>query len=443
MDTDDDLTNALRGIDPAADAHAPEALRGRVAALPRARRRGWLVTAAAAAAIAVAGAGFAFAPRGAERGVETVALETPAPGEIAPPIEASGGTGATAEETGAGLALMPAAGGDLAFQSGYRMDSAFGGGWGGWWGRQRFTVPPFDDSRSGATVYALDAASRFTPETLAGIAAALGVAGEPVADQHGGGWSVGASDGSGPRVSLSLWSGGQVWYSSGGTSPVWRCVEQATTGKDDADWAAVQEECRLSTPSPTEAQAREAMSTILRAYGVDEDDLLIEVDGDQWLDYENLLTVRAYRVADGMAAPVSIDVTVSHEGILWANGSIGPLVSLGEYDIVSPAEAAARLNTSAFSPDLTYAPPTGPESWNGEPATEPDPVPSPGSAVPWPVAEHEIVSARRGLTAVYASESLIYIVPAYEFTDTTGKRWSVLALAENELDTASGLTTQW
>lgn len=29
------------------------------------------------------------------------------------------------------------------------------------------------------------------------------------------------------------------------------------------------------------------------------------------------------------------------------------------------------------------------------------------------------------------------MVPAYEFTDADGTRWSVIALAEHELDTAS------
>lgn len=436
---DDDL-RALRANDPGAGARAPQELRERVDGIPSERmpvRRGWLVVAAAVVVAGVIGAGFAFAPRS---GVETVALTTPAPGEIAPPImtgadgaaagasgPARGGAGESRLTSGAAEGRMPSA------------DGFLGGGYGGgYWGRQRFTVPAFDDSRGEATVYALDGASRFSAETLAGIAASLGVAGEPVAEEHGGGWRVGAADYSGPQVSLAPWSGGQVWYSSGDSGPFWRCVDAARAENPESDGDAVQEGCLAATPPATEDQAREGMSTFLRVLGVDEDAVRVEIDHDG-KDFERTLTASASYVVEDMAVPAQFSVTVSSEGLVWASGSIGGLVSLGSYDIVSPAEAAERLNTSAFSPDLTYTPPvdTDPGMW--EPLTEPAPVPEAGSPVPWPIAEREIVSARLGLTTVYDPDSLVYVIPAYEFTDAEGNRWSVIALAEDELDTAATL----
>ena len=118
-------------------------------------------------------------------------------------------------------------------------------------------------------------------------------------------------------------------------------------------------------------------------------------------------------------------------------GQAGALVALGDYEILSADDAAARLNGSAFQPTMVSWGETGvvsDEVW--EPATTPPAVPAAGSAVPWAIAEYEIVSARLGLATVYAPDDTRYLAPAYEFTDSAGNVWSVIAIAEGALVTS-------
>ncbi|MHB1290335.1 hypothetical protein, partial [Georgenia sp.] len=75
----------------------------------------------------------------------------------------------------------------------------------------------------------------------------------------------------------------------------------------------------------------------------------------------------------------------------------------------------------------------------------PEPTPSgppttavAGGAIPWPVADITLVSATLGLAQHHdlGSRSAL-LVPAYEFADADGRRWSVIAVAEESLDLTS------
>lgn len=436
--TEDDARelDALRALDPSAGARAPQDLHRRIAEIPEPDkpqasmdRRAWFAAAAATIAIVAAGIGFALSPT---NDAAVVALTRPASGEVAPAVHlasdsASESAGASADS----VVLSP--------QSLSRIDIGY---WGGWGGRQHFTVPAFDTSSGQATVYALDGSPYFNIETISRIAAIFGVPGDAVPNEHGGGWTVGNAQNGGPIISLSSWGRSEIWFNSGLESPVSECVAQIMNAQleSEVDWDSMYEECQRATPQPTEEQARAWMGIVLDAFGIEENSVTLEVL-DDGLKYENTLTVLASRVVDGMATPISIYMTVSHEGILHAGGSLGELVPLGAYQVVSPAAAAERLNTSAFSPDLTHADwlPGGMSVPESEPPAEPAPLPAAGSPIPWSVSEHEIVSARLGLAAVYGTDWVTYVVPAYEFTDGSGNRWSVIALAEEDLT----LTGAW
>jgi hypothetical protein len=69
--------------------------------------------------------------------------------------------------------------------------------------------------------------------------------------------------------------------------------------------------------------------------------------------------------------------------------------------------------------------------------TEPPAAPVPGASVSWPVHEVEIVDARLGLATQWQADGSVVIVPAYAFTDTDGGTWSVIAVADDELDFSS------
>lgn len=429
--------DALRALDSNARAEAPAALRRRIAGIPDQAptgpmdRRTWFAAAAAAVAIAAAGAGFALTPH-SDTGI--VALTRPAPGEIAPAVQAAEASGL---QSGGAAALGPArVAPDVASLSPQAGVGVLGGYWGWWGGRQHFTVPDFDTSDDQAAVYVLDGLPYFNIETLTGIAAKFGVSGNPVPNEYGGGWTIGDGMSGAPVLSLSSWGRSEIWFSSGHQSPVYECMTKIMEDSDSSGmtWDTAQAECQLATPQPTEAQAREWMGVVLDAFGVEDDDVTVEVF-DESLEYESTLTVIASRVVNGMAMPSSIYMNVSHEGIINAGGQLGSLVSIGTYPIVSPAAAAERLNTSVFSPDLSYIeePAAGILESEFVPPAAPAPIPAAGSPIPWGVVEHEIVSARLGLTSVFGADGTSYIVPAYEFTDTQGSRWSVIALAEESL----------
>ena len=423
--TDDDL-RALRGLDPAAGARAPEALRQRLAAMSAgdedestslgARRRRWLAP-IAAASLAVATAASVFAlGAGGGTSAASVALMTTAPGEIAAPVE----LGAAGRDSGS---MSPEVKLQAAGDSLFSLPWTYGE-------RHRFTVPMFDDTPGEATVYVVDSGSWYTAEQAARVAAALGVPGEPVLSDYGG-WSVHTYE-TGGTAGVSLWNGGNLDYFTGLEDPTRACYDHAGRVGGEAFQTAVAQ-CAAAIPMPTDEQARAALSAFLAAIGIDQDTVSVTVVAGSE-QFARTLTAVASRVVDGMAMPVSISTTVSFEGLIHGYGTIGDLVPLGGYRTVSPADAAERLNTSAFAPerssDSSVVFPVSETAPQGLPPA----LPEPGSAVPWAIAEHTIVSARLGLSAVYPADGLVYVVPAYEFTDTDGGKWSVIALTEDGID---------
>jgi len=451
--TDDDL-RALRAADPAAGVEAPQALRDRVDGMPveaapvplRTRRR-WLVPAAAAVAVVAAiGGGFVWGAGGIDldAGPTAVplAVETGTPGDPAAPIGLGGGAGGgNGTGSGGGSTVDPQAGIAPQADSAFATADRAGYGWGGPFHRQRFVAPPFETTPGQASVYGVDGHVQFSAEDAARMAAALGITGDArTPDYEAGGWILG--DVAGPNFSLTAWGGADAHYNSGVGDP-WTVCHNAISPHYSLDHAtqavwevyhATLEQCVKDTPMPTEEQAREALSLFLAATGVDEEATQITV----WPDTESrTIGVTAARIVENNATGVVSSVSVSADGMLYGYGQTGEIVSLGEYPIVSAAEGASRLNDPAYSPTLVSWPETNIEYPEYTPPTAPPAVPDAGSAVPWSIAEREIVSARLGLALIYGSSGEQYLVPAYEFTAADETVWSVIALAEDELDTTT------
>ena len=122
-----------------------------------------------------------------------------------------------------------------------------------------------------------------------------------------------------------------------------------------------------------------------------------------------------------------------------AYGTLAPIVSLGEYAVVSEQEGFERLSDPRFGAQMTIMPlamreqpAVATEEW--VPPTEPPATPTDGTSVSWPVNDVEIVSARLGLASQWQPDGSVLIVPAYEFTDSDGGAWSVIAVADAMLD---------
>lgn len=472
----DDIAH-IRSFDPAAGIDAPASLRERVAGIaashadevdsdaaatgapvPIRRKRPWLAPVAAAAALAVGVGGgylfgsgaFAFTPAQGIPESLGVPVEIGTAENPAPPVSLGGADygvqamSAIAESgsDASGMILNDAqfTPGSSEAQQNSTVDQ---------WhysNNRRFTVPTFDTGPETATVYALDGRAHFSAEDAQRMADLLGVEGEAYQqEEYTYGWQVDTRKAITSTLSLTPTGDGNVWASTTNPDPWSACDREIAPtydlqNYDEARYAAYSAEveaCVAATPMPTEQQARDALSLFLTATGVDESSTEIELDV---FEEGRTISATASWVVDGNVTVIHSFVTVSHLGLLHASGPTATVESLGEYSIVTPDEAAARLNDPVYAPqwsseqaqEITY---------EGEMPTEPPALPTAGTPVPWGISEFEIESARLGLALMTGTKDERFLAPAYEFTDTDGNVWSVIALAESELDTLGGGAT--
>jgi hypothetical protein len=447
---DDDL-RALRDADPAAGVEASQSLRDRIAGIPgeapaatpvplRPRRRWFLPVAAAGAVVAAIGGGYIWGAGGPSLRPDPIplAVETGTPDRLAAPIGALDDFDGSADP---GQSL-PGSGGDLGPSTDTAASLVGGYPWGLPANRQRFIVPVFDAAPAQAEVYAIDGRARYSAEEAARMAAELGVEGD-VREfvEGGGGWIVG--DTAGAHFILTHWSGATATFNGGTVAPWTACelavspqypaLESAAPEVVDAFQAALNQ-CLAATPMPTDEQAREALRSFLAATGVtvQPDEITLEPNTEQ-----RVISASAAWVVGNNATAIVTGVQVSAAGLLSGTGPTGEIVTLGAYPIVGAAEAAARLNDPAFSPSRVSLPESDGENPLHTQPTAPPEAPDVGSPVPWAITEREIVSARLGLALLHGADGQQFLAPAYEFTAADDTVWSVIALAEDGLDTTA------
>lgn len=436
---EDALVARVRADDPAADAtpdvaalHA--AVSERIAAggtdelAARRRRRLWVPVAAAAAGALVLGGGGGYAigasaDRSATAGSDTSAVAGTLDGAQAP---AAGGAAP-------GAAPRPQGGRMMGTESSAAADSSYAG-WGG--GRTVFTAQGLSDQGGSATAWALDAASVYTAERLSAVAAALGVTGD-VTDQ-GGTLTVGPTDGSGASVSMSADGNGSISYYDPAKDP-WVCSSEPVA--KDVDPCTQ----RDLGAAPSSADAEAQLRALLAAAGLDADSFAYE--GQDQGD-PTWLSLTATRLVDGQRTDLQWSASWTGAGLQSVYGSAAPLVSLGDYAVVSPTEAVARLADPRFGSvggPILYAGAavrggvaedgaavSGPAQEPGAPTVPA--TPAPGSPLAWPVERVTIVSATLGLGVQYLSSGAVVLAPTYSLSDATGSTWQVLAVADSALD---------
>ncbi|GIG27329.1 hypothetical protein [Cellulomonas denverensis] len=428
----DEAFARLRASDPAADARLDrEALRQEVdrriagtgttapgepgedavevATVTPIRRpaRWWQAVAAVAAIAVVGGAGYAVG-----RGSDGPVTATPL-------IElASGGTG-TEQATAA-------------------MDTRM-------WSPGRVVFSAADglgDQPGRARAWALDPGA-VTAETVAALAAALGVTGEPV--QQDGSWQVGSQDGSGPGVTVYADGTAAVNYYDPDRDP-WTCAQAA-----DAGQAAEAEQtidpvapCEPATGGAPGAEVAEAaLRDVLTAVGLDPAEFQFshQESGGGAGSF-----VSAERVIDGQSTGLTWSATVVADGVQSLSGQLAPLVDLGEYDVIGATSAVQRMADPRFGSGYAGVMPlatadtpalsrTLDSTAEAAPVTESTvpPAVTPGAAIDWPVQQVTITEARLGLSQVVQSDGAVLLAPAYEFTGDDGGVWGVIAVAESAL----------
>jgi hypothetical protein len=443
------LVARLRAADPASGVEPDlvalrAAVDARRAATPSdqlaARRPRWTSWPARAAAVAAAalvvggGGGYAIGAAGA--GDSGGGFTAEAPITLQAPE--------TAADAGAGAPEIAAAPGGRTMAGLHAM-------WGGWYGRTVFHGSGLSTDSGSARGWALDA-SGVSAQAAAAAASALGVTGEPRLEW--GSWVVGSNDGTGPSLTLSADGQGALSYADP-RNDVWYCDpsvrEEATSSDGAVEGGATEgagaapsvvEPCgeRDLGPAPSEDEAARQLRDLMSRLGVDPAgyEVVVEDYGDPYV------FATAYHVVDGQRTGLTWSASFSGAGVTWLSGFTASLVDLGEYDVVSPAEAVERMNDPRFgagwSGPIALARDASAAAAETGVVDEPDGTPpapaAPGSAFAWPVTDVTIVEARLGVAVTSTRDGAAVLAPTYELTADDGSVWSVIAVAERHLDFA-------
>jgi len=408
-----------------------------------------------------------------------------------PPIAAPVSLGSGSSEGGAVTAVAPRAASGAA-----AADSAAGMGTSklmapGYGGRTVFTGSGLSTDGATATVWGFDPASVYSADTAAHLASVLGVSGTP--SKAWGAWVVGVQDGTGPTVQLQPdglasfsyydpsrdpWAcvksapdvpsatvepgaAGAAGSATGDTAPapaVAPAIGAATPGAEPTLGTAVPEQldpsygCATTSaePAPTGDAAIAKARDLMGSLGVDAGGYRFEVQADQ--GQPTATYVSASRLLDGQLTGVQWSFTLLADGVQSLYGSLAPVVDLGPYTLISPADAVARLGDARFDagyggvmPLATDATARGAVAGSGSASVAtaaPEPTvpatPTAGRSIPWPVRTVTLTTSRLGLGMTTLDTGAVLLLPSYELGDAEGSTWSVIAVTDDRLDFSAG-----
>jgi hypothetical protein len=463
---------------PVTGESVPVISRDELAARRHRTRTRWLQVAAAVVGVAVVGTGGYLA--GARGGSTTASHETSSGGAL-PAISLEGAGNSGAGEIAPAPATDKVAGSTTSFAArGMAMLP------GGWYGRTVFSGEGLSTDGGSATAWAFDATQAASAQKAAELAAALGVAGEPRVEW--GSWVVGPNDGTGATVSVS--GDGMANFSyydptrdpylcgtaGGASSPGSAGSAEPAQPADAAVATPVPELSIPAQPDPADSSVCQAGSTptgdaaqakareVLASLGIDTSaahpDASVATSTQVQVDDSNAkaadssgapyVYVTFQQVIDGRLTGVQWWVSLVGDGVQSVSGPLAPVFQLGQYDIISPAQAVDRLNDPRFGTSggvIAYAAADSAAAEKQKlaesavataapsdaPPTVP-PAPSAGAAISWPVQQVTLTSAQLGLAQVTLSTGAQALVPAYQLSAADGSTWSVVAVVDAQLD---------
>ncbi|MCG2802565.1 MAG: hypothetical protein L6311_10785 [Cellulomonas sp.] len=358
-----------------------------------------------------------------------------------------------------------------------------------WWGfgaqHRTFTGQGLSQAGGSAHVWAFDAASAIDPTAVARAARALGLASEPTAQW--GSWLVGATDGSGPSMSVGgdgqatlSYTDPSTWCRSDGDATVMP-VEPATgtvEGSSGSSGAAADGSVAASPCPTTGLGSDDAIARtrdLLAAVGVQLGDARLTASGSDASTW-----VQADQVVEGSPTGVTWTVGFVGEQVQSVLGPLAPVVDLGEYALLSPADAVARLSDPRFTgtapvmamdaptkrtvpqdpatleqaatptpgaaasptaaapstpagapslPEASTVPaiPTGPAETAAPTAA---PVPAAGAPLGWGVQQVVLVASSLTVSVTTLGDGSVVLLPTYVLTDADGGTWQVAAVSD-------------
>ncbi len=279
-------------------------------------------------------------------------------------------------------------------------------------------VSELSTSTGTAEAWSLEAPEELGEERLAAMATVLGIDGDPRPQNSG--WTVRAD---GHILDLSPGAGGRISYRTPERGPSASCEGEG---------------CPDMAPG-IEDEAVSAARALLDRLGLSAGEHHWSVQGGSG---DSTVNVRAGLVVQGHRTGLGWTFWVDNGEVVQFGGTWVSPTSLGDYPVVSEEQALERLmdpRFGAFSGDQSTANPPPPfASWfsdRGAPsgAERLDA----GDTLRWPVRHVTVTEARLGLGLFHLADGQSVLLPAYEFTDTEGRPWSVIAVADDRLDFAS------
>jgi hypothetical protein len=403
---------------------------------------GW-VAAAAAAAVVVGGGGFALGRTSA------------------PPGEPAGAVISTGRQEASGQGADTAGGqeGGAGVRSGtaYQTDMsapAFAG-------RIVFTASGFSSAGGSAKAWSFAPVRVFSRATAHRLMDTLGMKGE--AQLLDGAWLAGAQDGSAAMLRIDPDGVTSFSYYDPTKDPA-MCMKEQEIRKQDSgasdpespqDLRTTNRGCDpVNSPPPPAPEGKEAVRKtreLLSSFGVDPNAFEFEQLGE----VNSFMThITAHAVVDGHRSGATWSMSWVEDGLQSLNGALAPIVSLGSYDIVSEREAVARLVDPRFGAGGSYGIFAGDtrggttlqgggsvSGSTGKTETTQErtvpPTPEAGSAISWPVENVTLTKARLGIAMHMQHGGAALLLPTYELSSSDGRSWSVLAIADKQLDFAT------
>ena len=202
------------------------------------------------------------------------------------------------------------------------------------------------------------------------------------------------------------------------------------------------EKCRtIEGAAPSDEQAISASMDFMRTVGIDPDLYSFEA-AEQWEDEAS-----AVRYVEAMlegsspnGAYLGFSFTVTPDGVVSSYGSVGEMVSLGDYPVISPAEAVERYNLREFTNDYAVylAEDWDDLAWSTMPEMEYPDLPefgplAEGEPLPLLLATKEVTGAEL-VTGQLWTQTGTVDAPTWKLTTDDGMSYAVLALADEAIE---------
>ena len=335
-----------------------------------------------------------------------------------------------------------------------------------------FSAGALSNDPGRAQAWAFDAQAAFSRATIVAAAAALGIDGQP--QMVDGSWVIGEPSGNRPSLqlspdgftSLSFYDptvaqdvciaptpDGSTSTGSGGSGSV--------SGPDAKPGSCAQ----ATGPSLSDDEVTRRTRALLTAIGV-APDVVASMDITVNSDDAGGSYVSAVQKIDGQATGAAWNLNWVGDQLSSVYGAMAPLVTLGDYNVVSPAAAVQRLSDPRFgpmwgggvvpmgvayatdgmkntstsvgvAPDTAVSQPSAAPSDGPAPDPTPPPTVNPGDSVGWPVQQVTITDAKLVVVSYTTPSGAQLLLPAYELSDAHHGSWTVLAVADDALDFAA------